>query len=577
MLLVRKEVMRTPLLMKGRHTICATVFFTLFVFLCFIPFASFAASDEECFTDLDTSSRETLEKALVKCEEQIEMNEKVLSQQSAQRKSTESDILLITTEINKGQLRIRQSDIAISALGEEITDKESALEELQTQKEVRQDSLKTLLQRINEMEQKGFVSFFFSDLTLSDFFSRANEYDSLRGTVEQSIRNISSLTNRIVASVDDLQDKKVARSQLLQQQKADVVQVQYQKKEKERLLDHQVKLEKQTEEKINVYAGRVAEINNRLFDLRGSGSIPFEEALRYAREVQQATGVRPAFLLGLIKNESDLGRNVGTGDYMSDMHPTRDQPIFPYIAKLLGESDPASLPVSANPGFGWGGAMGPAQFIPSTWVCYGGLINTRTGTCSITGSYIRSKTLQLGSSGSDVKRLQQFLNQHGFTVAESGPGSPGQETSQYGNAVSKAVKKFQERYANRILRPYGLSRGTGSVGPSTRAAINQLYFYSGPWRYEKGKDIIRARSNNHRPSNPWHPRDAFFASAIYLQKLGAARDECNAAASYYAGSNWKRSSWANQQRARNYCQAVLSNARVFQRDIDYLGSQGQGI
>ena len=459
-------------------------------------------------------------------------------------------------------------------MGKEINTKEKTLEDLKILLDKHQSSLKILLQRINEMEQKGFVNFLFSDLTLSSFFSRVSEYQSLRKTMENSLRNINDVTLRIIASVDELQGKKVAQGQLRQQQKATAVQVQYQKKEKERLLELQIASAKKTEEQLNLYESRVAEINNRLFDLRGSGAIPFKQALQYAREAERATGVRPAFLLGLIKNESDLGKNVGTGKYLIDMHPTRDQPIFPYIAKLLGFTNPNELRVSANPGFGWGGAMGPAQFIPSTWVCYGGLVNTKTGTCSITGTLIRSKTLQIGSSGSDVKRLQKFLNQNGFTVAKNGPGSPGQETTKYGNAVANAVSKFQERYANRILKPYGLRRGTGTIGPSTRAAINQLYFYSGPWRYVREKDIIRARGNNHRPSNPWNPRDAFFASAIYLQKLGAGKNECNAAASYYAGSGWKNSSWANRKRAQNYCQAVLSNARLFQRDIDYLSSRG---
>ena len=62
------------------------------------------------------------------------------------------------------------------------------------------------------------------------------------------------------------------------------------------------------------------------------------------------------------------------------MSPTRDVPEFLFITKLLG-IDPNSVKVSAAPSYGWGGAMGPAQFIPSTWACYAGIVNTTTGSC----------------------------------------------------------------------------------------------------------------------------------------------------------------------------------------------------
>ncbi|MCY4576980.1 MAG: lytic murein transglycosylase [Candidatus Kaiserbacteria bacterium] len=554
-------------LMRGEKSVCSA--FLLLVLSAFsLHFFSFPVSAEECFTDLGTS-REALEQALAECQAQIEKNEKILEQQSSERKNTESDILLINNEINKGLVRIRQIDLAIEALGKEIVDKEETVEDLARQLAENQQFLWALLQRINELEQEGFARFLFSNVTLSSFFTRINEYQSLRKTVEDSIRRVGSLRERVAANIDDLEEKKDEHGSAWQQQRATVNQVQSQRKQKQQLLDIQVAQEKQTTEKLSEYESRVAEINNRLFELQGSADISFGQAVQYAREAERATGVRPAFLLGLIKNESDLGKNVGTGNYLTDMHPTRDAPIFPYIAKLLGFKDPSELKVSANPGFGWGGAMGPAQFIPSTWVRFAGLVNAKTGTASPVRNLIQTtRILQVGSTGADVKRLQQFLNQRGFTVATSGAGSPGNESSRYTDKVAAAVSRFQERYANRILRPYGYTRGTGAVGNSTRNAINQLDFFSGPWQYRAEKDLIRKKAGNHRPSNPWNPRDAFFASATYLQQLGAATDECNAAASYYAGPGWRTGQY--RQHALNYCRAVASNARIFQRDIDYL-------
>jgi len=63
------------------------------------------------------------------------------------------------------------------------------------------------------------------------------------------------------------------------------------------------------------------------------------------------------------------------------MSPNRDQPVFPFITQTLG-LDPNQMPVSKKPSYGWGGAMGPGQFIPSTWVCYGGFVNVKTNSCA---------------------------------------------------------------------------------------------------------------------------------------------------------------------------------------------------
>ncbi|MBI4079810.1 peptidoglycan-binding protein [Candidatus Kaiserbacteria bacterium] len=77
-----------------------------------------------------------------------------------------------------------------------------------------------------------------------------------------------------------------------------------------------------------------------------------------------------------------------------------------------------------------------------------------------------TRNLQVGSTGADVKALQVWLNTHGYQVAVSGPGSPGNETTMFGKATKAAVAKFQA--AN------GITPAVGYFGPKTRAAVNAM-------------------------------------------------------------------------------------------------------
>jgi hypothetical protein len=67
------------------------------------------------------------------------------------------------------------------------------------------------------------------------------------------------------------------------------------------------------------------------------------------------------------------------------------QPIFLAITKSLG-LDPSQMPVSAKEWYGWGGAMGPAQFIPSTWALYAGYTKASGYTYSASADRIGALT-----------------------------------------------------------------------------------------------------------------------------------------------------------------------------------------
>ena len=94
---------------------------------------------------------------------------------------------------------------------------------------------------------------------------------------------------------------------------------------------------------------------------------------------------------------------------------------------------------------------------------------TSNGTTGSASALTRS--LDIGSTGADVRTLQKILNSDSATrIAASGVGSPGNESTYFGAATSAAVKKFQSKYG---IAKQG-NAAYGFVGPATRAKLNAI-------------------------------------------------------------------------------------------------------
>jgi len=89
---------------------------------------------------------------------------------------------------------------------------------------------------------------------------------------------------------------------------------------------------------------------------------------------------------------------------------------------------------------------------------------TVTPTSTTSTSLTIAKTLKLNMEGDEVKKLQVYLNTHGYPIATTGAGSLGNETNRFGGLTKAAVVKFQ--LAN------GLT-GDGVVGPKTIELMNK--------------------------------------------------------------------------------------------------------
>jgi len=90
-------------------------------------------------------------------------------------------------------------------------------------------------------------------------------------------------------------------------------------------------------------------------------------------------------------------------------------------------------------------------FSAATMAVFGILLTAGAANAEIIAPQI-SRDLGVGSVGEDVRSLQQFLNNNGYTLALVGPGSPGNETSIFGSRTQAALARFQA------------ARGIGATG-----------------------------------------------------------------------------------------------------------------
>ena len=79
-----------------------------------------------------------------------------------------------------------------------------------------------------------------------------------------------------------------------------------------------------------------------------------------------------------------------------------------------------------------------------------------------------TQNLHKGLRDKEVEYLQEFLSEYPEIYPE------GLVTGYFGRLTENAVKKFQEKYADDVLKPYGLNKGTGYVGEKTIIKINEL-------------------------------------------------------------------------------------------------------
>lgn len=350
---------------------------TVFIFLFFSSVSAQTVNPEAI-----GNRRSELEKELSDLESQIEGFRSLITGKQQESASLERDIAILDAQIKKAQLEIKARDIAIGRLVETIGEKSDTIDELLVKVQREKLSLSELLRRLNELDQTSLIEALLGYENFSDFFVELDTLDTIQESIHQSIAVIRDTKIETEQEIDDLETRKTEEVQLKGLQVLEKKRVEERETEKKNILKITKGKEAEYQKVLSAKQKDAATIRSQLFLLTGSPSIPFEKAVALANLAFQKTAVRPAFLLGIIAEESNLGSNVGKGNWREDLSHSRcakQRDAFVQITFELG-LNPDLMPVSKKAWYGYcGGAMGPAQFIPTTWQLYKNSVARHTG------------------------------------------------------------------------------------------------------------------------------------------------------------------------------------------------------
>jgi peptidoglycan hydrolase CwlO-like protein len=415
-----------------------------------------------------TQTRAELEQELVDLENQIKSLTQSISSTQQQGTSLKNDISLLTQKIAQSKLKIQSHSKAINQLSQNITEKNRTIGELDEKMGRERQSLGQIMRKTMYLEDYTFVDFGLQSKSLSSFFEDADSFAVVNRALGKSFDDIRATRGELEEVKGELLEAKDQEMEKKLAQEIEKKKVETNQKEKNTLLTVTKNQESEYKKVLAQREKDAAQIRAKLFELRDTGSISFGQAYDLAVLASRGTGVRPALVLAILMQESSLGINVGAC-YLSDqttgagvsiksgdvrnrtMNPTRDVPIFVSLLSRLGrtvEKTPVSCWIAmyskGNP-TGWGGAMGPSQFIPSTWKLFEDRIEGITGSSvadpwnpkdaiTATAIYLADLGAVTGNESSERNAACKYYS--GRSCA-SGPGAS------YGNSVMRKIANIQ--------------------------------------------------------------------------------------------------------------------------------------
>lgn len=366
------------------------------IFLCAL-FSLAAPPHRAAAADAEASQRQVIADQIAALEREAAGLDDQIAHTQDEAKTLQNAIKLFNTEIKRRELEIRRLNLAIRQADIDIRIKASGIGELTARIAKNRQILGRNISAISEYDRESALFLLARNESLSEFFTSLDNLKNLQNQIDELVRELRRNRDELESEKQELEDFRAEQSSLKAIAEVERRGIVEKKQEKDRLLALTRGREAEFQRLLAQKKKDIAALKTQLFYIERTG-IKAEDALHFAELAAKRTGIRTAFLLALLEVETGrqfeggiitAGTHLGTGNWRDDMYncylqlgrpsaaETQKNAFFAITSKL--NLNPDSMPVSRKPSYGCGGAMGPAQFIPTTWLLFEDRVADLTG------------------------------------------------------------------------------------------------------------------------------------------------------------------------------------------------------
>ena len=333
-----------------------------------------------CDSNLDGKSDQELQAISAQCDADLAVLNSNFENTKKSSSELEKGIAELNYNISKIQLEIKAKNAKIKQLGENIVVKNEYIGELSDRMENIKKSVAKMMRDSYSFDDVSLVEMFLSNDSLSTFLKDVDDYSSINLKLQELTGELSNVKNLSEKEKKDLETKQTQEAKLKYEQEQAKKATETYKAEKQDLLSITKNQEAEYKKLIAEKEKLKNQIRNKLYRTAGGLEISFGDALKLIQPYESTIGVSSALVLSVLFQESamdnTIGANIGRCTYnqassclsgKTVMSETQ-KPSYLEIMSNVGlnpETTPISCAICRDGNYG--GAMGPAQFMPQTW------------------------------------------------------------------------------------------------------------------------------------------------------------------------------------------------------------------